>query len=175
MDDEIDRVIHGEASSEEKKTIKNNVKCLGNFNISNYSNNANEFIIDLNKNSKDINENWKDIYNHINQKKIIIDKHKNLDGSKYTNQTVQNLSINSNLYPNNIIHSINFRDEDKFQTNISNCSDNSYDIKKDYISQSQNRNNEQIRNFNIQNKYLSNMADTQKIISKEMSGALGGR
>ena len=152
LDDEIDRVIHGEASSEEKKTIENNVKSLGNFNISNYSNNANEFIIDLNKNTKDINENWKDIHNDINQKKIIIDKYKNFDDSKYTNQTAQNLSINSDLYPNNIIHSINFRDEDKFQTNIFNCSDNSYDIKKDYINQSQNRNNELKNNIQPSNQ-----------------------
>ena len=85
-----------------------------------------------------------------------------------------NEKLKNNEHPNENYNFTELKNQlDELKRNAMALNSKNNNIKtRDNINyySSQNQNNEQIRNVNIKNKYLSNMAGTQKVISKDVPG-----
>ena len=162
LDNEINRVIHGEATFEEEKKNKSILDNIDNINI---PKNSTEIFDNINENSKNLIGTLNYIGNKITQKNIIINKNNNLDDKKYINQTPPNISRNLNKYPNNIISPLNNICKNNVQNKKinSNYSDNIQYFKNENLNSIFQKTNNDLNNNNTQK--LNKVHNTEYIIN----------
>ena len=123
LDNEIDKVIHGKASSEDEQTEES----YSEENNTKFTQNSNEIIDNEKENSSNTNQNLNTIKNKINQKNNKSLKTNNSDDKKNMSQIPKNFEGNLNNN-SNTISSLNYIDKDKdiFNKNNSNFFDKIY-------------------------------------------------